>query len=233
MFQVMRKKTIRRSGMSLAEIIIVLFLWGLILGLLFTLLEKGSFIFKRAEKNVESQQNALMAVIALDSYMRESVWKSVAFKESNDNYLNYKNFPLNRIVDVKAVSFITAKDSDNVFRYDDLTGLPMWQRFVIFFLGDQDIVNGVKRHTLYMKTYTPAEAKLPSPVPTFLNETNLNNGLSYASSSTKTIARNIVRIEFSEPSLNQICFTVVSSVELKKDMRYEETYISQRVLFRN
>ncbi|MCE1247230.1 MAG: type II secretion system GspH family protein [Firmicutes bacterium] len=218
--------------MSLVEIMVVLLLWMIVLGALYMILIQGSVIFKRGEKNVEAQQQAMLAMTALDNCMRESSFKSVMFREvSNKDYV-YADFPIDRVMSVKAVCCLSAKDNNNAFIYNEASGLPMWQKYTEFYLVDQDTVNNIHRYKLYMKSFNPSGSGFPSPVVKVPESEWITNTISTVSDA-KLIARNIIRIDFQDPSLNQIEFTVVSNVDLQKDGRYEESKMSQRVFFRN
>jgi len=227
----MKTKDQKTQGFSLAELMVVMSLLLLIFMLSYQLFIPGIEIIKRGEGNIESQQNAFLTLNSLGMQLRESNYRSFLFRKMDGKDIDVYSFPQNQRISIKAISFLSALDSDNQFCYDGATGRPEWQEFVIYHLAFQDKVKNINRYTLYRKTFKGSIYHLPALGPVLIRSIDLDKVLE-AKDKGRVIARNVTRIEFFDPSLSQIGITVGTSGNNPKGFP-EESVISTKILLRN
>jgi hypothetical protein len=142
----------RQRGLSIAELLVVAVLLGIIFYMVFRMLEPGLRVWRQSDVRVRLQQSTLVAMYRLSNELKESNQNSVTLK------------PCNIVTDRVSmlVCFASARNNtgDLVLLKDQFgtgavfdTGEPNLQKYVIYYRDD-------KRR---MRRY---ETAVPSPAPT-------------------------------------------------------------------
>lgn len=218
------------KGSSLLEMMLTTSLLLIVISVAYSLFIPGLYIMHRAQNKMEAQQNAFKTLNSMGALLRDSAYSSFVFKKLDGETFYGEYFPLNERISIRAIAFMSASENGQ-FTYDDASGRAKWQKFVIYFLAEQDEVYGIQRYSLYRVEFKDSSYYLPSLSPQKIRSSDFNNLIS-DTKKAKLIAKDISKIEFFEPSLGQIGILINTCCQTP-DRRGVESTITTRILLRN
>ncbi len=163
------------KGMTLIEIIFVLFLMGIMMICLYQTFLPGIKAWQRSDVKAQVQQSALLAVQRITKELRASDIESVVMIQSPARSSA-------SITTADAISFLSPFGPDGTHWYDVQKGTILWQKHAIIYLDSQS-------HILYLQEQ-PITPPTDSP-PCYQVET-----FTPAPGKDRVIARNILSVSF-------------------------------------
>lgn len=161
----------RKSGVTLPELLLSSALIGFVLISIYALLTAGVRYYKNSLTWIELQQDSLLSLVQLTKELGES------------NRQTVRIYP-----DPAGLVFASPRASDGVYEIDP-SGLPLWQKFVCYYVTDVNGVPSLIRKELTLVAAGYAGPQVVPPV-TF----NSTAWFRDAKLPRKVVARNIDRL---------------------------------------
>ncbi|MCA9792598.1 MAG: type II secretion system protein [Candidatus Eremiobacteraeota bacterium] len=105
-----------KRGMTLAEVMIAMVLLGLLTGALFYIFRLGSNVWAKGDTESELLGSISVVEAKLSREAERSVYESVSVEAAG-----------------QGVAFLSPMDANGVFRYDPITSMPRWQKYIVIY----------------------------------------------------------------------------------------------------
>lgn len=106
----------RPAGFTLVELLISCVILGLLLTVTFMIYRMGASAWLKSDAKSELLQIAQVVTAKLNREVESSSYRSASVSADNS-----------------AVAFLSARNADGVFVYDDVSVIPHWQNYVVFY----------------------------------------------------------------------------------------------------
>lgn len=154
--------------MTLIEIVVAAALAAIAITMIYTFLSKGSKIWQEGQKKIEAQQSALLSLNFLIRELELTSNESVTIYPDPSQGLYLTKNGTN--TEFTGISFLSSKGKDGTLIYNQMTGEPVWQKFEIIYLDNQNTLKVAKPVELSSGTATPFLLQsVPSDINLLLN----------------------------------------------------------------
>lgn len=206
------------SGLTLLEVMISISIFLMLMSALFYIYVVSTRSWLKVRQKIEVKDSAQITLTRIEREIRSTAIGSI----------DIQIYPVSTVN--QAISFLSSyNDSKGITDYDDSSGKMLWNRYVIFYLRDDDkvardgfyklcrkevsiktlSVNNRTTKPLYQLPYAPLDATPPTQNHVMTDYIDLNGTGSPYVGPEKTITRNITRMGFtSYPSTKKVEITV-------------------------
>lgn len=126
----------RARGMTLVELLVAFGIIALATTTAYNLFIQGAKIWQQSQIKVELQQGALLGTNYLVRELELTTSGSVTvYSDSLNNLLTYNNGVKTGF---SGISYCSSKDKGGDLKYEESTGTPIWQKFQIIYLDNQN-----------------------------------------------------------------------------------------------
>jgi type II secretory pathway pseudopilin PulG len=164
----------RRQGATLVEVLVYTVIMVLVFAAILGIFVAGRRYFEIARASVDVQQAANVAANKVARELMESTVQGIEFFPNS----NFTSEPV-------GVVLLSARNAQGQFQYDSNLGIPVWQKYVGYYLADdqENTASGTRSQALFRAEYalsspttTPAKGSTQSPqvTPSFLASSGTN-----------------------------------------------------------
>lgn len=201
------RTTRRQAGATLIEILTYMGLASMVMLAIYLIFVAGWRYFEIARSSVEVQQ----AVNTIGTRLTRDLMETHANTVQSYPNSKYTSVPVG-IVFLSARKPVTGGADDNAFQYDPNYGLPLWQKYVGYYLDtDPSNPNDTRSRALYVAEY------IPTGFPKIKAEQGTVNGVTTATirgsgRNRRLLAHGVLAPTNARPRGGFDCFAIVAGV---------------------